>query len=128
MTLQLRNYRNALETKAQELSQTLRQRDRIAVETSAEETELTVFANQRDLAVQTLDRNAQVLREVRAALGRVESGDFGVCQRCDGEIAVKRLDALPWARHCVRCQEIIDCENGGRDRAPTDPHEYRFAA
>jgi DnaK suppressor protein len=122
MTPQLRKHRAALENKAQELSQTLRQRDRIAIEASAEETELTVLATQRDLAVQALDRNAQALREVRAALGRIDTGDFGVCERCEGEIAAKRLDALPWARHCVRCQEAVDREG------PSRPYEFRFAA
>lgn len=127
MTPQLRHYRSALESKALELSQTLRQRDRIAIETSAEETELTVLAGQRDLAVQALHRNGQLLREVRAALDRLDCGDFGVCERCEGEIAAKRLNALPWARHCVRCQEAVDRENGGRENASA-ADEFRFAA
>lgn len=45
------------------------------------------------------------LRLVDEALGRLESGDYGVCLACDEAIPPKRLRALPWARYCVPCQE-----------------------
>jgi DnaK suppressor protein len=47
------------------------------------------------------------LRLVEEALDRVQSGDFGVCLACDRPIPPKRLQALPWARYCVPCQETI---------------------
>jgi len=45
------------------------------------------------------------LRLVEEALDRVQSGDFGVCLGCEQPIPSKRLQALPWARYCVPCQE-----------------------
>jgi DnaK suppressor protein len=45
------------------------------------------------------------LRLVDEALDRVQSGDFGVCLACEKPIPPKRLQALPWARYCVPCQE-----------------------
>ena len=114
MNPQFTQYRAILENKARELGDRLRRRDAIAIETAAEETELTVLAGQRDLAVQDFDRNAQVLREVRAALDRISAGDFGACERCEKPIPPKRLQALPWARCCVPCQETADRENAGR--------------
>jgi DnaK suppressor protein len=47
------------------------------------------------------------LRLVEEALDRVQSGDFGVCLACEQPIPSKRLQALPWARYCVPCQEEI---------------------
>ena len=48
-----------------------------------------------------------LLREVEEALARVEEGTYGVCQECDEPISPKRLQALPWAKFCVRCQELL---------------------
>lgn len=57
-----------------------------------------------------LNRNTldiKLLREVQDALRRIESGTYGVCYECDEPISVKRLDAVPWAKFCVSCQERI---------------------
>src|SRR5438874_13687792 len=43
---------------------------------------------------------------VRAALRREEDGEFGLCVECGEPVHKKRLDAVPWARHCVACQEL----------------------
>lgn len=45
------------------------------------------------------------LRLVEEALDRVRSGDYGICLSCEHPIPPKRLQALPWARYCVPCQE-----------------------
>ena len=47
------------------------------------------------------------LRMVEEALDRLESGDYGTCLSCDEPIAAKRLAAIPWARYCVTCQELV---------------------
>ncbi len=49
-------------------------------------------------------RERHELDEIRAALGRLETGDFGVCGVCRRPIPVPRLRAMPWARACVTCQ------------------------
>ncbi|HEV3333427.1 MAG TPA: TraR/DksA family transcriptional regulator [Bryobacteraceae bacterium] len=46
------------------------------------------------------------LRLVNEALDRMDSGDYGICLRCEEAIPAKRLSALPWARYCVPCQEL----------------------
>lgn len=48
-----------------------------------------------------------LLREVEEALLRVKEGTYGVCQECEEPISPKRLQALPWAKFCVRCQEML---------------------
>lgn len=49
------------------------------------------------------DRN--VLQLVDDALERLKHGHFGVCMECGEKMLPKRLDAVPWARHCISCQE-----------------------
>ena len=49
------------------------------------------------------DRN--VLQLVDDALERLKHGHFGVCMECGEKMLPKRLEAVPWARHCISCQE-----------------------
>src|SRR6187551_3645190 len=63
-----------------------------------------VFEQQRDLALR--DRAAQQLELVDAALARLDGGTFGTCVRCGRPVAPARLEALPWAAHCIECQAI----------------------
>lgn len=65
-----------------------------------------VFEQQRDLALR--DRATQHLELVDAALARLDEGTFGTCRRCGRAIAEARIEALPWAAHCIDCQSAID--------------------
>jgi RNA polymerase-binding protein DksA len=64
-----------------------------------------VFEQQRDLALR--DRNAAHLAEIEAAIARLDAGTYGRCARCGEPIAPERLEALPWAAHCIDCQRIV---------------------
>ncbi len=68
-----------------------------------------VFEQQRDLALR--DRAQIHLRQVDAALARLDEGTWGTCQRCGNPVAEARLEALPWAAYCIACQTIADHEN-----------------
>ena len=55
-----------------------------------------------------LIRNEQQLQAaVHAALERIESGTFGRCQSCGGEISEQRLEAIPWATYCFACAKSL---------------------
>lgn len=80
-----------------------------------EETEELGFQDNHpgDIATATFDRemastleenSTHFLAEIEAALGRIEDGTFGVCQRCGNPIAEDRLEALPWATLCIDCK------------------------
>ncbi|HET9522503.1 MAG TPA: TraR/DksA C4-type zinc finger protein [Candidatus Limnocylindrales bacterium] len=64
-----------------------------------------VFEQQRDLALR--DRNEQHLAQVEAALRRLDDGTFGACTTCGRPIAPERLEAIPWAAHCIDCQRRL---------------------
>src|SRR5260221_8251839 len=46
-----------------------------------------------------------MLQLIDEALQRIRNNKFGTCVRCEDELQLKRLEAVPWARHCVTCQE-----------------------
>jgi RNA polymerase-binding transcription factor len=48
------------------------------------------------------------LQQVDEALIRIEKGKFGVCVECGDDLNKKRLEAVPWASHCISCQEKIE--------------------
>src|SRR5688500_1793515 len=52
----------------------------------------------------------RLLRDVVSALARIDDGSFGNCERCGEAIAERRLEALPFARHCIACQRLVEEE------------------
>jgi DnaK suppressor protein len=101
-------FRSVLEAKYEELSFSGSNRDEIVVETTADEIDRLQQQLCRDIAVRNLDRTSALLKNIRAALDRIEDEIYGVCLRCEEPIPEKRLKAVPWASHCVDCQETID--------------------
>ena len=109
---ELNKYRNVLEAEQAELVQLLRNRDGIAIEKSSDALDEVQHAAERELAIRNLDRESNLLRNVRASLRRIEEGSFGVCLHCEDDISLKRLAAVPWTAFCIRCQEIVDRSQG----------------
>ena len=105
---ELEKYKEILEAKQAELSMGLRNRDEIAIEKTPDALDEVQRAGERELAIRNLDREATMLRNVRAALRRIADGSYGVCEHCDEEIKPKRLQAVPWTMYCIRCQEAAD--------------------
>jgi RNA polymerase-binding protein DksA len=62
------------------------------------------------VALRQRGMNRRKLNLIDAALERLKDGDFGVCQECGQDIPPKRLNVIPWAAHCVACQEQLERE------------------
>ncbi len=105
---ELAKFREILEKKRAELAEVLRRREDIAIEKSPDAIDEVQRAAERELAIRNLDRESSLLRNVRAALARIEDGTFGVCVHCEQEISPKRLAAVPWTPFCISCQEAAD--------------------
>ena len=54
------------------------------------------------------DRDRDKLQAIEDALDRIEEGEYGLCEQCEEEIAQARLEALPFTRLCVACQEQLE--------------------
>jgi DnaK suppressor protein len=102
----LRHRRATLVAKLDELIRSPQNRDGLAIETTADLLDSLQLAADRDLAVESVNRNFEILRDVQNALDTIDSGDYGLCQECGDDIPSRRLDAIPWARYCVACQEL----------------------
>lgn len=105
---ELNKYKQILEAKLAELSRVVRNREGIAIEKSPDALDEVQYAAERELAIRNLDRESHLLRNVRAALRRIEDGSYGICVHCEEEINPKRLNAVPWTPYCITCQEMAD--------------------
>jgi len=105
---EVKKYRNMLEAKQAELEQFIRNREGITIEKSPDALDEVQHAAERELAIRNLDRESNLLRNVRAALRRIDDGSYGVCLHCEEDINPKRLNAVPWAPFCIQCQEQYD--------------------
>src|SRR5579883_2013026 len=106
--ININEFRKVLETKQRELLAGTSDRDEILIQNAAEDFDRLQQQLNREVAIRNLDRESKLLKDVRAALNRIEDGSYGICLRCEEEIPEKRLHALPWAAYCVSCQEAID--------------------
>jgi len=102
-------FRKILEAKQIELQNANRAQP-IEIEATSDELDRIQQASERDYAIGSLERNFRRLREVGAALRRLDAGTFGICGSCEEEIKPKRLAAVPWAPFCIVCQEAADKE------------------
>lgn len=64
------------------------------------------FMKERDLAI--VDSFRETIGRIDEALGKLERGTYGECDRCGREIPAERLDAVPHAIYCVECQDIVE--------------------
>ena len=64
------------------------------------------FDSNRELALSLSNTEREVLLQITDALDRLKQGSYGSCSHCTEPIAEARLVAIPWARHCVGCQEL----------------------
>ena len=55
-----------------------------------------------------MDSERRILDEIDDALRRVERRTYGICEGAGERIPKKRLQAIPWARHCVKCADLAE--------------------
>lgn len=66
---------------------------------------------EQDQTIGLLERENHALRAIGEALAKIQSGEYGVCEECEGAIKKARLKALPYARLCLECQ-MAEEQNG----------------
>ncbi|HBB89415.1 MAG TPA: RNA polymerase-binding protein DksA [Blastocatellia bacterium] len=80
-----------------------RERDAEATQDPAD---MAANAYTKELLVSMSDNDRQLLNLIDEALERMDDSGYGKCVRCGQPLPEKRLEAVPWARHCVGCQEL----------------------
>lgn len=109
--------RKHLQDVRKELARSLSMRDQVFIEQTPDAMDQIQAAVARELAIRSLDRSARWLREVEEALRKVDTADYGICVNCDEEIGARRLQAVPWARLCLKCQDLADRSQNDERRA-----------
>jgi DnaK suppressor protein len=110
MTEQINFLKAALQNKRSELARSIRSKSS-QLNVCEDEHDLIdrmQSMSRRDEAVAFLDTLTGTLASVDAALRAMKEGSYGTCAECDEPIAYRRLEAIPWASHCIRCQEVLD--------------------
>jgi len=107
----------SLQSKLLELQGAARNSEDLQIEYSADPLDLVRSSADREMAVQRLDRQTRLIHDIESALSKIDGGLYGLCEECEEPIARKRLDILPWARHCVACQS--KSEAAGEERWTT---------
>jgi len=70
--------------------------------------------SEKELDLALVETESRLLAEVNDALVRIEQGTFGRCQNCPRAISKERLEAVPYARYCIRCAREFQSEGGAR--------------
>src|ERR687893_3124874 len=80
-----------------------RERDAEATQDPAD---MAANAYTKELLISMSANDRKLLELIDEALVRVESGEYGECVNCGEPVLEKRLDAVPWARYCLKCQDL----------------------
>jgi RNA polymerase-binding transcription factor len=65
------------------------------------------FSQSKEMAFRQKAQDRGLMMMVESAISRIEDGSFGICINCGQEITLARLNAVPWSRYCITCQEMI---------------------
>lgn len=95
--------REALVGQVQAAEAYSRERDAEATQDPAD---MAANAYTKELLMSMSTNDRQLLESIDSALYRIEEGEYGYCDNCGDSIQEKRLEAVPWAHHCVKCQEL----------------------
>jgi DnaK suppressor protein len=116
----LDSFRKRLEERQQALRKTVSRTEedgRIADQDTAQDiADRAASSYTKEFLFSQSNNDRQLLQMVETALLRIREGEFGECVSCGEEINAKRLEAVPWTRYCISCQEKL--ENGQLEEAP----------
>lgn len=106
----LKSYRDRLLAKRESLFKQVTEAEMSSRERDSEATQdpadMAANAYAKELMISMSANDRRLLQLIDEALGRVEAGEYGECVNCGEPLQEKRLDAVPWARHCLRCQDL----------------------
>ncbi len=108
----LEGFKKRLEARQQELRRNVsrtQQDGRSSDEDSAQDVaDKAASSYNKEFLFHQSNAERQLLQMVEGALSRIQDGSFGQCISCGQEINSKRLEAVPWTRHCIACQEKLE--------------------
>ncbi len=108
----LETFKKRLEERQQELRRNVsrtEQDGRAAdIDTAQDIADRAASSYNKEFLFHQSNSERQLLQMVEGALSRIREGTFGQCISCGNEINPRRLEAVPWTRHCIACQEKLE--------------------
>jgi DnaK suppressor protein len=108
----LENFRKQLETRQQDLRKIVARTEQDGREadvgTAQDIADRAANSYTKEFLFHQSNNERQLLQMVEVALARMREGVFGECINCGNEINSKRLEAVPWTRYCIACQEKLE--------------------
>ena len=108
----LETFRKRLEERQQALRKAVSRTEedgRIADQDTAQDiADRAASSYTKEFLFSVSNNDRQLLQMVETALQRIREGSFGECVNCGAEINAKRLEAVPWTRYCIECQEKME--------------------
>ncbi|MDT7541028.1 MAG: DnaK suppressor protein [Acidobacteriota bacterium] len=95
--------RESLFKQVNEAELSSRERDSEATQDPAD---MAANAYTKELLISMSANDRKLLGLIDEALAHVESGDYGECINCGEPVSEKRLEAVPWTRYCLKCQDL----------------------
>ena len=106
----MKSYRDLLLARREGLFRQVTEAEMSSRERDAEATQdpadMAANAYTKELLISMSANDRMLLQLIDEALLRVEKGEYGECINCGEQVQIKRLDAVPWARYCVKCQDL----------------------
>lgn len=103
----LLQFKSGLREQQRELSHNIEKAEK-EIRDSARALDLSCFTAAKESLLAHVSQDLSRLRFIQRALERINDGSFGICAECEGPIGLKRLQAVPWASHCIHCQEQVE--------------------
>ena len=95
--------RESLFSLVTEAEMSSRERD---LEATQDPADMAANAYTKELLISMSANDRKLLQLIDEALERVEGGEYGECVNCGEPVSEKRLDAVPWTRYCLKCQDL----------------------
>jgi DnaK suppressor protein len=95
--------RESLFSQVTEAEMSSRERD---LEATQDPADMAANAYTKELLISMSANDRKLLLLIDEALVRVEGGEYGECVNCGEPVSEKRLDAVPWTRYCLKCQDL----------------------
>lgn len=108
----LEQFRKKLEARQMELRRVVSNTELAGrsadVETAQDIADKAASSYTKEFLFSQSNNERQLLHQVESALARLREGEFGNCVSCGKEVNPKRLEAVPWTRFCIDCQEKLE--------------------
>jgi RNA polymerase-binding transcription factor len=106
---QIHQFKRILENMKAELDSTIQKSlDRLVISQSADPVDHMCNLTEQELSSRNISLLIIRLRDLEVALRAIREGNFGRCANCDGQIPLRRLEAVPWSSCCVACQQAAE--------------------